>query len=292
MASNEELVKFIQDGIDVQTNTEALWQQNTGIVHKLAASYAKDSYEEEDLAQEGYFALITAAEKYDPDCGAKFLTYFIIHLNARMRRYLAKVRPSTKMPINLVDKVTKYNKLKKQLQQELNAEPSDDLIRVLMHTSRKKMDEIKQAANMEAQSLDAIRDDDESGYNKIPDPHDRIEDLIDDVIFQQLSAQLWKMVDTLDPHEQKIIKEIFLHDRTAAEIGREEGVTRSRIDNIKHKALNKLKNYPGSKELKILAQDIYGIGLRGPTFAVFQRTWTSSTEYAALLLLEAEEKNG
>lgn len=290
MTSNEDLVKLIQDGVDVQTNMSKLWQQNTGIIHKLAASYGRDQFETEDLEQEGFFGLQTAAERYDDDCGARFSTYLFIHLNSRMRRYLAKTRATLKTPVNIVDKITKYNKLKKQLQMELNTEPSDDMIRVLMGISQKQLADIKKAAR-ETQSLDETVADDESRYTKIPDPHDRIEELINDITVRQLSDHLWSMVDKLKPREKEIIEQVYLQNKTCADIAKAEGVTRSRIDDIKHKALKKLKASPESRQLKKMAADIYGIGIKGTGLAEFRRTWTSATERAALVSIELEERH-
>ena len=288
MTRNEDLVKLIQDGVDVQENMSKLWQQNIGIIHNLAKTYARDSFELEDLQQESFFALQTAAERYDDDCGARFSTYLFIHLNSRIRRYLAKTRATLKTPINIVDKITKYNKLKKQLQMELNTEPSDDMIRVLMGISQKQLADIKKAAR-ETQSLDETVADDESRYTKIPDPHDRIEELINDIAVRQLSDHLWSMVDKLKPREKDIIEQVYLQNKTCADIAKAEGVSRSRIDDIKHKALKKMKAYPESRKLEAMAMDVYGIGTRGVTVSAFQRTWTSATEYAAFRLLELEK---
>ena len=290
--TNEELVKLIQSGDDVQGNLEKLWLQNTGIVHRLAVSYARNDFEVEDLEQEGYFALVKAAEKYDPECGAKFITYFVIHLNARMRRYLAKTRSTIKIPVHLADDVVKYDKAKKKLQMELKAEPSDQMISAVMGISLDKLEKIKKAAkDMDARSLDEIRDDDdENMQSKIPDPNDKIAGLIDDIAARQLSDHLWSMVDKLNEREQEIIKEIYLQDRTCADIAREAGVTRSAIDGVKRRALNKLERQPGSYQLKMMARDIYGIALQGSGLATFQQTWTSSTERAAIRDLELSER--
>lgn len=292
MATNEELCALIQDGVDTQANMEALWQQNTGIIHNLAKTYARDPFELEDLQQESFIALQTAAERYDPDCGAAFSTYLFIHLNSRMRRYLTKTRPAVRTPVHLVDNIVKYNKLKKQLQMELNTEPSDDMIRVLMGISQKQLAVVKKAArDMDAQSLDEIVADDESRYTKIPDPHDRIEELINNIAVRQLSDHLWSMVDKLKPREKEIIEQVYLQNKTCADIAKAEGVTRSRIDDIKHKALKKLKASPESRQLKKMAADIYGIGIKGTGLAEFRRTWTSATERAALVSIELEERH-
>ena len=97
------------------------------------------------------------------------------------------------------------------------------------------------------------------------------------------------MVDELDPVEQEVIKDIYLRNKNGAQIGRDRGITRSAVSQIKVKALSKLQRNPASKKIKVMAEDVYGIGLRGPSLAAFQRTWTSSTERAALKLLELEK---
>ena len=291
MASNEELVKLIQAGTDKQANLEALWLQNTGIVHKLAASYARDQFEAEDLFQEGYFALVKAAEKYDPGQGASFFTYFIIHLNAQMRRYLAKTRSSVSMAIHLVDDVSRLHRTIKNFRAEFGEYPSDETLCKSMKISQKRLDIIKKAAeDFEAISLDYIPEGvDDSLHKAIPDPEDRIQNLIDDFAFHQLSEKLWKMVDDLSPREQEIIKEIFLQNRTCEDIGKEQGVSNQRISQIKLKAFDKIKKQAEGKKLLRMAQDVYGIAVKGTSFSAFQRTWTSSTERAALELIDKEK---
>lgn len=293
MATNEELCKLIQSGVDVQSNIESLWLQNTGIVHKLAASYARDSFEAEDLQQEGYFALLKAADHYDPDCGAKFLTYFIIHLNSRMRRYLNKTRSSVSMSVNLVDDISKYQRTRKKLQADLGKDPSDEMICKSMEISGKQLEKIKKASDdFDVVSLDFIPPgNDDSLQIMLADPNDRIEELLYDLVSDQLTEQLWKLVDKLNPREQEIIKEIYLHNKSGAEIGREKGVSNQRINQIKQKAFNKIKKQPESKELLRMAMDVYGIAVHGTSLAAFQRTWTSATERAAIKLYEREKEN-
>lgn len=291
MATNEELVQLIQSGIDKQANTEALWLQNQGIIHKLAASYARDQFEAEDLVQEAFFALATAAEKYDPEQGASFFTYFIIHCNAKMRRFIAKNRSSVSIPVNMLDDIARYQRILKQKQMETGTDLSDEMLCICLDVTQEKLNAIKiAAAALDVMSLDHIPDDDDQPlYAKIPDPEDRIENVMDDIVFQKLSEKLWKMVEDLNPREKEIIEGIYLQNRSGADIGREWGVSYQRINQIKQRALKKIKNQPGGKELRILANELYGLAIKGTSFSAFQRTWTSSTERAAIRLLEQSE---
>lgn len=289
--TNEELCKLIQSGVDTQNNTETLWMQNQGIVRKVASSYARDQFEAEDLVQEAYFALLKAIDGYDFDCGVKFLTYYLIHLHSRMRRYLSKMRSSVSMAFNLADDVSRYLQYQKKLQMELGADPSDEMLCICLNVSQKKLNTIKKAAvDTEVLSLDHIpADEDQPLLDKIPDPDDKINDLIEDIAFRQLSEKLWQMVDELDPREQEILRGIYVQNRTGADIGRAMGVSQQRISEIKQRAFKKIKNQPEGKELKKMALDIYGFAVKGTSFSAFQRTWTSSTERAALKLIDKEE---
>lgn len=84
--SNEELVERIQSGEDAQNNMLKLWQQNRGMIERLANDYSKVE-EREDLKQEAYFGLYRAVESYNPNKGSSFLTWAIYWIRQSMQRY-------------------------------------------------------------------------------------------------------------------------------------------------------------------------------------------------------------
>ena len=85
--TNEQLVICIQAGEEVADHMAQLWQQNQGIIGKLAEKYSHLA-EEEDLKQEGYFGLWEAARRYNPKEGAKFITYASHWIRQKMVRYI------------------------------------------------------------------------------------------------------------------------------------------------------------------------------------------------------------
>ncbi len=85
--SNEELVKRIQDGINVHENLESLWENNSGYVAIIARKY-EVAEELEDLINQGFIGLYKAAEMYKPDKGAKFLTYATYWITQSIQRYI------------------------------------------------------------------------------------------------------------------------------------------------------------------------------------------------------------
>lgn len=80
--SNEELAARIKDG--KQEYIEILWNQNQGIIRKIAGRYLWRAqlmrYDFEDLTQECYFALVSAVDAYKPEGGYMFITYLVYHI--------------------------------------------------------------------------------------------------------------------------------------------------------------------------------------------------------------------
>lgn len=104
--TNEELVELIQSGENVTNNMEQLYNQNHGMIYKIAKKY---TYAEDidDLFQESYMALYKAACKYKKDQGAAFLTYMVMSIDRQLNRYVAKSR-LVRIPIHKHEQICKY----------------------------------------------------------------------------------------------------------------------------------------------------------------------------------------
>ena len=106
---NEELVFKIQSGEDVQSNMLKLWQQNRGMIERLANDYSKVE-EREDLKQEAYFGLCRAVESYAPDKGSSFLTWAIYWIRQSMQRYCQN-NGTIRIPVHSQEDLRQYKKL-------------------------------------------------------------------------------------------------------------------------------------------------------------------------------------
>lgn len=95
--SNEELVKQIQDGINVHENLESLWENNSGYVATIARKY-EVAEELEDLINQGFIGLYKAAEMYKPEKGAKFLTYATYWITQSIQRYIQNCGKLSRVP--------------------------------------------------------------------------------------------------------------------------------------------------------------------------------------------------
>ena len=120
--TNEELVELIQSGENVAENIYQLYEQNSGMIYKIAKKY---TYAEDisDLFQESYLALYKAAVKYKKDSGASFLTYMVISIDRQLNRYVAKSR-LLRLPIHKHEQICKYMACKADFSNRQGREPT------------------------------------------------------------------------------------------------------------------------------------------------------------------------
>ena len=85
--TNEELVALIQAGENVAENMELLYDQIKGLICSIAWRY-RNAGEIEDLEQEGFLALYSAVDGFDPAAGCRFSSYAEKWIRQRMIRYI------------------------------------------------------------------------------------------------------------------------------------------------------------------------------------------------------------
>ena len=120
--TNEQLVICIQAGEEVADHMAQLWQQNQGIIGKLAEKYSHLA-EEEDLKQEGYFGLWEAARRYTPKEGAKIITYASHWIRQKMVRFIHNTG-TVRIPVHENERLMQYNKLCNAFLAKLNKMPA------------------------------------------------------------------------------------------------------------------------------------------------------------------------
>lgn len=139
--TNEQLALCIQAGENVAENMEQLYLQVKGFIHAVAWKY-RDSGEIEDLEQEGYLALYTAVDSYNPAAGVKFLTYAAYYIRQRMQRYLQQNGSCLRLPVHCMELVRKYEKFRQNYKRDNGYEPSDSAIAQYLGCGYKRLQEI------------------------------------------------------------------------------------------------------------------------------------------------------
>lgn len=291
--TNEQLAIRIKAGIDIADNMLALWQQNRGFIHKIVNQY-KAYAEEEDLEQEGYLGLSDAVNHYNPDEGVTFLHYASFWIKQYMSRYV-KSNGTIRLPEFMQGRIREYNRMAQKWLQNYHREPTDMEICHFLDISREMLENLRKAAQMaQIGSLDVPvgEEGDCSMYDLLPSAMDEEEQTIEKIQHEQLSAVLWPLVDALPGQQPQVIRARYQERRTLADIAKEKGVTLDAIRQQEAKGLRELRKPSRSKLLRPFLPDddrIYSRALQGNGVGSFNRTWTSSTERAALRDWELEE---
>lgn len=287
--TNEELVLKIKEGIDTAENTDLLYEQNKNYIYKLAKRYS-GYVDIDDLLQEGYFGLCNAIEKYDPYTGIKFLTYAEYRFKQAMQRYIENNRNVVRLPAHLNSKIHQCNKFINFYYSKYGIKPSAREISSHLHISEKQVEKLKEHMIMgQIGSLDnpITGEDDEICMGDIILGADNIEDtVIENFYNKQLKEDLWKLVsDVLEEKEKSILESRYKDSMTLKEISAKHGVTIEAIRQYESRYMKKLRNGKRAREFRNKYESEMCYAWRG-TLSRFKTTWTSSTEQAAMKLME------
>ena len=197
-----------------------------------------------DLIQEGNVGLINAVNKWNADLGYKFSTYAHWWIRQSISKAVAEQSRTIRVPMHIIDGLSKLNTTTRQLYQELNREPSAQEIAKVMGIEIKKVKEL-QSIVKEPTSLDAtFSDDDDTTVGDLV--ADEAVDPMDKIFKEEIAKNIEKVLATLDDKEQQVIKMRFGMETgkplTLNEIGVFFNLSKERIRQIEDKALRKLRN--------------------------------------------------
>ncbi|MDO8558441.1 MAG: sigma-70 family RNA polymerase sigma factor [bacterium] len=252
-AEEVELAKLIEK--NEEAARQKLTQANLRLVVSIAKRYVGRSQNLTllDLIQEGNIGLFKAVEKFDYRRGYKFSTYATWWIRQAITRALADQARTIRIPVHMVETISKYTQVKRRLLQDLGREPLDEELSSEMGMALEKIRQIRKISQ-DVVSLEAPVGEGEEDSTLV----EFIEDEKETSPVQQAARKLLKdhlniIVKDLTPREQKILQMRFgLEDgitHTLEEVGKEFGVTRERIRQIEAKAIEKIRQHVSLRKL-------------------------------------------
>lgn len=287
--TNEQLVLLIKDGIDVPDNMLQLWQQNRAFIGKIAYSYK--GYEEmDDLKQQGYIGLCQAVEGYKLGEDVPFINYAAFWIRQSMARYIENCSSIVRIPSHEKQRQKKYRRVVSDFKARTGREPTDQEICQCMEISPGVLQEMKNNTGMgQIGSLDERvgEDGDTTIGEMIPGTTNVERNVLDRVESEELKTVLWEMVDSLPDKQPAVLHAVYQEGRTLKEVSETIGVTGSRTGQIRQSALRELRK-PGriKRLIAFLPEEVECLAYHHNGVTEFNRTWTSSTELAALKVYE------
>ncbi|MEO0447053.1 MAG: RNA polymerase sigma factor RpoD/SigA, partial [Verrucomicrobiota bacterium] len=201
-----ELADRIKNG-DMEARAHMI-KANLRLVVKIAQDYANYGLPLLDLISEGNIGLMKAVERFDPNKGGKLSTYAAWWIKQSIKRALANQSKTIRLPVHMVDKISKMRRLAMVLAEELGREPTDEELAEEIGIDRAKLAHLK-AASLRPASLDApISDDDNTEFGEIIGD-DKAQTPLELLSHKNMHNQLDGLLNVLDERERRIIDARF-----------------------------------------------------------------------------------
>jgi len=230
---------------------------NLRFVVSVAKGYAKQGVPLSDLINEGNSGLIKAARRFDETRGFKFISYAVWWIRQAILQALAEQSRIVRVPLNRVTVLYRLGRASQALEQELGREPTAAELAAHLGLKESEVAVTLFVANSHV-SLDSPGQGNDDGglVDVLVDASQRQVD--EDLVEEAMTLEIEGALAALTEREARVVRLYFgiggSDPCTLEAIGREFGLTRERIRQIKQKALEKLRVVAGERELELFLQ--------------------------------------
>ena len=223
---------------------QELARANLRFVISVAKKYQNRGVSLTDLIQEGNVGLVTAARKFDPEQGVKFISYAVWWIRQAILASLANQGRSVRVPLNRASDLARIFREKERLKQELGREPTPEELSKATELTPELIESL-QTLNAAEIRLDAPIGDSEDSQLVERFITEEAAEPEQDVEARLLTEAVHGALGTLEARDAKVLRLYFglegEREHTLEEIGNMLGVTRERIRQLRDRALRRLR---------------------------------------------------